>query len=323
VKNTKVSVIIASYNKEKYISDTISSVVNQSFKNWELIIVDDFSSDSTIDVISSFTKYDQRIALHVNSKNEGANFCRNYAIKIAKGDYVIFLDADDLLTSTCIENRLTVIENSNDDFCVFTMGVFTNQIGDSNYLWQPNSVRPLQDFLQHKLPWSILQPIWRRNFLENLNGFDEEFTRLQDVELHTRALFIPHVKFSQIVENPDCFYRIDEGRKNFSQFVFLQKWILSALTYYSKFYNLARQVSLERKLLGTIYGTYLQILFSFKTNKISRSEYLELKYKLINTEILSGFNFKTRCCFKMATFFNLLPFRIPGANYIISRLVVL
>lgn len=97
-----------------------------------------------------------------------------------------------------------------------------------------------------------------------LNGFDEDFMRLQDVELHTRALLIPHINFNQIVENPDCYYRIDEGRKNFSQFIFLQKWISSALLFYKKFYVLARPSHLEKKLLGTVYGAYLQILFSFK-----------------------------------------------------------
>lgn len=63
--------------------------------------------------------------------------------------------------------------------------------------------------------------------------------------------------------------------------------------------------------------------FLLKTKQISRIEYLDLKSKLINHEILIGFTFKTRLCFYLATFFNLLPWRIPGINFVISRLVVL
>ena len=317
-----VSIIVASYNKEKFISETINSVINQSYKHWELIIVDDCSTDSTASIISEFVNNDNRISMYRNINNRGANFSRNYALNIAKGEFVIFLDADDLLVETCIEKRLRVIENSVYDFCVFTMGVFKHKIGDSKFLWQPNSKKPLVDFLQHKLPWSILQPIWTKNVLLKLNGFDEDFMRLQDVELNSRALLIPQIRFDQVIENPDCYYRIDNARKNFDQYVFLQKWIDSALKYYGKFYLLAKPKRLNKNLLGTIYATYIQVLYSYKTKEISKMEYIELKCRLINPEIIGEIKFKTRVCFFLATTFNLLPFRVPGVNFVLSRLIV-
>mgnify|MGYP002367136581 CR=1 FL=1 len=94
-----VSIIIASYNKEKYIGETINSVIKQTYTEWELIIIDDFSTDQSVDVISGFLT-DARITLIKNDRNRGANHSRNSGIKTARGKYVLFLDADDILAPT-------------------------------------------------------------------------------------------------------------------------------------------------------------------------------------------------------------------------------
>ncbi|MBK7296878.1 MAG: glycosyltransferase family 2 protein [Flavobacteriales bacterium] len=92
-----VSVIIPSYNKRDYIVDTIASVQAQTYGNWELLVVDDVSTDGTVDLIREIAKSDPRISVDVVDKNSGANRCRNYGLAKAKGHYVIFLDADDQL----------------------------------------------------------------------------------------------------------------------------------------------------------------------------------------------------------------------------------
>ena len=93
----KVSIIIPNYNKSKYIEQTISSVINQKYKNWECIIIDDFSSDSSVSIISSLIKNEKRFQLIKNSINKGANFSRNLGLKKSTGDFVLFLDGDDVL----------------------------------------------------------------------------------------------------------------------------------------------------------------------------------------------------------------------------------
>jgi glycosyltransferase involved in cell wall biosynthesis len=317
-----VSIITACYNKESYIAETIESVHKQTFKNWELIIIDDVSNDGTVKIINEFITLDSRIKLNVNSENKGANYCRNIAINAAKGTYIIFLDADDILTSSCIENRLKIIEQDSFDFCVFTMGVFVKEIGDSHYLWRPNSKKPLEDFLQHKLPWSILQPIWRKEFLVNLQGFDESFKRMQDVDLHTRALLVENVKFKQFDENPDCFYRIDEERKNFDANEFLKRRVESSILYYLKFNNVCKEKCLSQYLLGTIYSTYLQLLYQYKIKSINDAQFEELEKILLNSNemlFISNFNKKL---FKIGKFFSLLPLRLPGINFLINKMLI-
>lgn len=320
--STIISIIIPSYNKEKYIKETIDSVIKQSYVNWELIIVDDVSNDGTLEIIREYQKRDSRIFLYENLENKGANYSRNFGVNKANGKYIIFLDADDLIRFDCLENRLKTIENSAFDFCVFTMGVFIHKIGDSGYRWIPNSKQPLKDFLQHKLPWSILQPIWKKDFLIKTGIFDLKFQRLQDVELHTRVLLTSNVKYKQIVADPDCFFRTDEQRKNFKQAVFLEKWIDSSIQYYQKFYDQLPDKKLRKYLIGTIYKTYLQLFYSYKANTITKLEFDDLNVKYVGWIYQQKLGSKNNLCFKLAEFFNLFPIKIPGINFIINKILV-
>lgn len=91
-----VSVITPAYNVAAYIAETIESVLAQSYPNWEMIIVNDRSTDNTAEVVEAYVKRDARISLFTLEKNSGAAAARNYAISKAKGRYIAFLDADDL-----------------------------------------------------------------------------------------------------------------------------------------------------------------------------------------------------------------------------------
>jgi glycosyltransferase involved in cell wall biosynthesis len=310
-----VSIIVASFNKEKFISETIESVLKQTCSDWELIIVDDGSTDNTLEIVKSFLVRDNRLQLLSFSENKGANFCRNSGLKLSKGKYVIFLDADDLLLQECIENRKKFIEKENCNFCVFTMGVFRYHLGDSDYKWMPDSKNPLVDFLKHKLPWSILQPIWKREFLISLDGFDESFSRLQDVEMHTRALLAENVKYLQIVDVPDCYSRIDNERKNFSDYVFLERWVSASLQYYFKFYSHSRVIGKSRFLVGTIYNTYVQLLFHYKHGMITKEEFSILEKKLLIDRL--NFNIIKKMVFALSKKINSCRYSVPGFNLVI------
>lgn len=100
-----VSVIMPAYNTEKYIEASIRSVISQTYTNWELIIVDDCSSDGTEDIIRSFMG-DSRIKLLKNEKNGGAAVSRNYALREAKGKWIAFLDSDDVWLPEKLEKQI-------------------------------------------------------------------------------------------------------------------------------------------------------------------------------------------------------------------------
>lgn len=99
-----VSIIMPSWNTARWIGESIQSVINQTYKKWELIIVDDCSTDNTDDIVASFR--DERIRYLKNEKNSGAALTRNYAMREAKGEWIAFLDSDDLWAPEKLEKQI-------------------------------------------------------------------------------------------------------------------------------------------------------------------------------------------------------------------------
>ena len=110
-----VSIIMPSYNTAKYISESIESVLKQTYANWELIIVDDCSTDETDDVVKSYLS-DARIHYLKNEKNSGAAVSRNYALREAKGKWIAFLDSDDLWHPEKLEKQIEFMVNGSYHF---------------------------------------------------------------------------------------------------------------------------------------------------------------------------------------------------------------
>lgn len=105
-----VSIIVPTYNTEKFIKLTIQSVQNQTYKNWEMILVDDASTDETIKIISELAKADNRIKLFQLPNNSGNGFARNVALKKATGKYIAYLDADDLWFPMKLEKQIQFLK---------------------------------------------------------------------------------------------------------------------------------------------------------------------------------------------------------------------
>lgn len=115
MENALVSVIIPIFNSEKYISDTIISVQNQTYQNWEMLLVDDGSTDETQTIITSFLT-DKRIQFYPLEKNSGTGVARNFALAKANGKYISFLDADDLWKSDKLEKQINFLQTHNQPF---------------------------------------------------------------------------------------------------------------------------------------------------------------------------------------------------------------
>lgn len=110
-----VSIITPNYNCEKYICETIESVLNQTYKNWEMLIVDDCSTDNSIKMLEKYLD-DRRIKLVKMNKNSGAALCRNLGIEEANGKYIAFLDSDDLWEKEKLEKQISFMEKNDVDF---------------------------------------------------------------------------------------------------------------------------------------------------------------------------------------------------------------
>lgn len=208
------SIVIPNHNKVRYIPETIQSVQNQTTDDWELIFVDDHSTDDSISVAHRIANSDSRISIHENHATQrGGSAARNHGLSKAKGRYIMFLDSDDIISPNCLSTRQNRFGSSETDFVVFPMGTFRNKLGDRKHIWRPQHKAALRLFLRHELPWGVMGPMFKRSFVEKVGGFDERFPRLQDVEFHTRCLMETDCRFLVFPDaSPDCHYRVSTER---------------------------------------------------------------------------------------------------------------
>lgn len=122
-----ISIVVPVYNAEKFLNDTIQTVLAQTYPNWELLLVDDCSSDGSVSIIKKFAANDDRIHLLRNEKNSGAALTRNKGIEEAKGTYLCFLDADDLWEKEKLEKQLKFMKENH---CAFSYTSY--EFADSN-----------------------------------------------------------------------------------------------------------------------------------------------------------------------------------------------
>jgi glycosyltransferase involved in cell wall biosynthesis len=161
-----------------------------------MIVVDDGSTDNIDEVMVSRFSGDSRIHFIKREREpKGASTCRNIGAETAKGDYLIFLDSDDLLEPFCIEQRVKVVSAEPD----INMAIFPFKVKNSsgNYLCRDfnNGEDALINFLSKKSYWAIMCPIWEKKFFSKIAGFNERFLRYQDIEIHIRALTRSDIKY--------------------------------------------------------------------------------------------------------------------------------
>lgn len=113
MEENKISIITPLYNGEKYIEKTILSVIKQTYNNWEMLIVDDCSGDNSPNIVKKYVEQDKRIKYIRLEKNSGAAIARNKAIEIAEGEYIAFLDSDDLWKKEKLEKQINFMKENN------------------------------------------------------------------------------------------------------------------------------------------------------------------------------------------------------------------
>ena len=112
-----ISIVTPTYNGENFIAETIKSVQAQTYEHWEMLIVDDLSTDNTVEIVKAFAAQDARIKFFILPEKGGASLARNKAIREAKGDYIAFLDADDLWKPEKLEKQLAFMKEAQVAFC--------------------------------------------------------------------------------------------------------------------------------------------------------------------------------------------------------------
>ena len=125
IKNASlISIVMPAYNCEQYISQAVESVIKQTYEEWELIIIDDCSKDGTYTLIKNIAEQDSRIRIYQNDKNIGVGKTRNRGIELAAGDWIAFLDSDDLWEKMKLEKQIHLLEQEFQAKFIYTGSAF-------------------------------------------------------------------------------------------------------------------------------------------------------------------------------------------------------
>lgn len=184
-----VSIIIPCYNAEKYIAETIQSVINQTYKNWELMVVNDGSTDNSPDIIKEFVANDNRIAF-IDKPNSGVSDSRNKGLAKAKGAYIAFLDADDVWNFQYLEKQIENLQ-ANLYTISYTACQLINQKGEKlqQYIRGENTPQ-LNDFLLQKANYNTNPSgiVYEKKCFENVSGFDINLSNNADQDILIQML---------------------------------------------------------------------------------------------------------------------------------------
>ena len=239
-----VSIITPTYNAEKFITETLKSVQNQTYQNWEMILVDDASTDKTIKIIADFAEKDSRIKLFKLEKNSGNGFARNVALEKAVGKYIAYLDADDLWFPNKLEKQIEFLKENNLHF-TFSFYDCIDEEGNS-----------LNRRVETPVPLTYNQ-LFFCNYVGNLTAiYDADFfgkiklessQKRQDWRLWLTIL--KQIKTAEAIPESLAFYRIRKDSISSSKF----KLIKHNFGVYREFhgYNLVFSILLMMRFLFT------------------------------------------------------------------------
>lgn len=137
MRNVKplVSIIIPVYNSEKYIKQTLQSVLEQTYKEYEVLIINDGSMDNSIKIINHFISEDDRFILVNLECNKGVSYARNVGISLAKGEYIAFLDSDDIWVYDKLEKQIKIVTSYENHMFVFTATQYIDENGNNYNYW--------------------------------------------------------------------------------------------------------------------------------------------------------------------------------------------
>lgn len=205
----KVSILSPCYNVEKYVSQCLDSIIQQTYKNLQIILVDDGSTDNTLAILNQYASLDSRIEVH-HQENKGVATARNELLSKVKGDYVLFVDSDDWIELDMVEFLIAKVTEENAEVAVCG-NVVNNGIPKKNYkeeTWGKEKV--IEEFLRHtNFNGSLWNKLFSVKLLKNNPTFNPEISYGEDA-LFTWQI-IQNVEKIIVTDKQLYHYRMNEG----------------------------------------------------------------------------------------------------------------
>lgn len=222
----KVSVIIPTYNRERFIAVAIDSVLAQTYKDFEVIVVDDGSSDGTPGILSSYE--DDRL-IHLTQNNKGRSIARNRALAIARGEYIAFLDSDDMYLPDKLALQVSFLDSHPDVGMIYTSAACIDEEGHAiDYRYVASVSGHIYRHIAFFEPVTITLPtvMMRRSVFDKTGTFDERMDRFEDTDMWRRVSKVTYIHALPI---ETCKLRTHHDNKLASQDPAV---ILKAIAYY-------------------------------------------------------------------------------------------
>lgn len=192
--NSKVTIIMATYNRAHFIVETLQSIQKQTFMDWECLIIDDGGTDCTFELIEPILDQDSRFNFikRPNKYIKGLPGCRNYGLDLAKGDYIIFFDDDDIVHPQNLELCVHELQKNEVSFCRYLRDVFS---GKFDYIFDFSKtyksfyidINDLEKMLKNELPFNSCAVMWKKECFYK-NRFVETLMYAEEWELYSRIL---------------------------------------------------------------------------------------------------------------------------------------
>lgn len=192
-KCPRVSIIVPMFNRASLLTETVSSIIQQSYVHWECIFIDDGSTDINVEVVKRFIALDNRIKLIERNKStakKGGNVCRNLGLDSAKGEYIIFFDSDDVMTTDHIQVKIDAIRGGDFDMAVVKTKTLEDGSMPDHFYYDLNNLSiTLENYVQQKINWLTCDVIIKSE-VAKATRFNEDLKSGQEYNYYCKILSI-------------------------------------------------------------------------------------------------------------------------------------
>ena len=269
--NPKISLIMPVYNGEKYLEKSLSSIVNQTYTNIQIIIVNDGSTDNTIDLCENYARKDNRIVL-INKENSGVSSARNEGLTLAEGEYIGFIDADDYIEPDMIERlTLNAVNNKADiSMCGFfierTDGTFRNKVLIKDII-QYSGVEAINNMLDR---YEFHGYIWNKLFSKKIIKGERPISFYEDIYVYEDLLYCYECFINSdciVYDNQQYYHHIIHDNQTSAGY---NKKKLTSLTAFEKIIDdIEQNNDIDIKRFKT---SYIQLVISLLIQNLSNNK---------------------------------------------------
>ena len=332
----KVSIIVPVYNVEKYIDRCLDSLIHQTLKDIEIIIINDGSTDRSFEICEKYAEKDSRIKLY-SKENEGLGLTRNYGIKRAAGTYIAFLDSDDYIDKDFYEKLYFNIKKMNNDIvfaCIKTkfldgsIGIGTipfhkDITSAKNVMYSMLHVENIKEYNKNYMPICVWRSLYKKEIIEKYNIIFESERKFISEDILFNIDYLMHSKQASFVYDTYYYYCLNSNSlttkykpERFELAIVLYKEIINRLSKYGEYKKVKK--GLYGFFLGYVRGAIKQEVFCMQKSK--KEKYIRIKEILNNSYVQEALKQESNETFRRKTYDLLMKKKKIRCLYILTKL---